>query len=107
MIYYINAYTTLISAVLGVCFSIGAIIKETGNSRTNAFYMFARSLALTCAAAIPVFINAPTILLVVTMAMLIVQTVDCITGIIMKNKMRAAGPFIMTACHAVCLLLSI
>ena len=53
---------------------------ETGNSRTNAFYMFARSLALTCAAAIPVFINAPAILLVVTTAMLIVQTVDCITG---------------------------
>ena len=52
MIYYINACTTLVSAALGVCFSIGAVIK--GNNRTNALYMFVRSLALTCAAVIPV-----------------------------------------------------
>ena len=47
MIYYINAYTTLVSAALGVCFSIGAVIKGKGNNRTNALYMFVRSLALT------------------------------------------------------------
>ncbi len=107
MIYYINAYTTLISAALGVCFSIGAIIKEKGNNRTNALYMFARSLALTCAAVIPICSNAPTILFVVTAAMLIVQIVECIIGIIIKSKMHTVGPFIMAACHAVCLLLSI
>ena len=49
LIYYINAYTTLISAVLGVCFSIGAVIAERENSRTNALYMLARSFALACA----------------------------------------------------------
>lgn len=107
MIYYINAYTTLVSAALGVCFSIGAAIKEKENSRTNALYMFARSLALTCAAVIPVCRNTPTILFVVTAAMLIVQIVDCIIGIVIKSKMRTVGPFIMSACHAVCLLLSI
>lgn len=69
--------------------------------------MFARSLALTCAAVIPVCKNVPTILFVVTAAMLIVQIVDCIIGIIIKSKMRTVGPFIMAACHTVCLLLSI
>lgn len=107
MIYYINAYTTLVSAALGVCFSIGAVIKEKENSRTNALYMLARSLALTCAAAIPVCRNAPTILFVVTAAMLMVQIVDCIIGIVIKSKIRTVGPFIMAVCHAVCLLLSI
>lgn len=107
LIYYINAYTTLISAVLGVCFSIGAVIKEKGNNRTNALYMFARSLALTCAAVIPVCRNAPAILFVATMAMLIVQIIDCIIGIVIKSKIRTVGPFIMAACHAICLLLSI
>lgn len=107
LIYYINAYTTLISAALGVCFSIEAVIKEKGNSQTNALYMFARSLALTYAAVIPVCRNAPTILFVATMAMLIVQIVDCIIGIVIKNKMHTVGPFIMAVCHAVCLLLSI
>ncbi len=107
MIYYINAYTTLISAALGVCFSIEAVIKEKGNSRTNALYMFARSLALTCAAVVPVYRKAPAILFVITGIMLIIQIVDCIIGIIIKSKMRTAGPFIMAVCHAVCLLLSI
>lgn len=107
LIYYINAYTTLISAVLGVCFSIGAVIAERETSRTYALYMFARSLALTCAAVIPICRNAPTILFVATMAMLIVQIVDCIIGIVIKSKIRTAGPFIMAVCHAVCLLLSI
>ena len=107
LIYYINAYTTLISAALGAFFSIGTVIKEKGNSRTNALYMFARSLALTCVAVIPVCRNALTILFVATMAMLIVQIVDCIIGIVIKSKMRTVGPFIMAVCHAVCLLLSI
>lgn len=88
MIYYINTYTTLISAVLGVCFSIGAVIAERETSRTNALYMFARSFALACVAIIPVCRNAPAILFVVTGIMLIVQLVDCIIGIIIKSKMR-------------------
>ena len=107
LIYYINAYTTLISAALGVFFSIGAVIKEKGNSQTNALYMFARSLALTCAAAIPVCRNVPTILFIVTAVMLIVQIIDCIIGIVIKSTIRTVGPFIMAVCHAVCLLLSI
>ncbi len=107
MIYYISAYTTLISAALGVCFSIKAVITEKENSQINALYMFARSLALMCIALIPICINVPTILIVITAAMLIVQIVDCIIGIIIKSKMRTIGPFIMAVCHAVCLLLSI
>ena len=107
LIYYINAYTTLISAALGVCFSIGAVIAERETSRTNALYMFARSFALACVAIIPVCRNAPAILFVVTGIMLIVQLVDCIIGIIIKSKMRTVGPFIMAVCHAVCLLLSV
>lgn len=69
--------------------------------------MFARSLALTCAAVIPVCRNAPTILFATTMAVLTVQIVDCIIGIAIKSKMRTVGPFIMAVCHAICLLLSI
>lgn len=107
MIYYINAYTTLISAALGVCFSIKAVIAEKENNRTNALYTFARSLALMCASVTPVCINTPDILILLTATMLIVQIVDCIIGIIIKSKMRTIGPFIMAVCHAVCLLLSV
>lgn len=97
--------TTLLSAVLGLCFSIGEVRREQGNSRTNALYMFARSLALTGAALIPVCTGTLSILIAVTLTMLIVQITDGIIGILIKSKTRTAGPFFMAVCHGVCLLL--
>ena len=101
--YDFNAYINLVSAVLGVCFSLKAVISEKGNGQVNAMYMFARSLALACASSIPVWVNAPGILAAVTAAMLVVQAADCVIGVLIKNKLRTVGPFMMAACHAVCL----
>lgn len=101
--YDFNAYINLVSAVLGVCFSLKAVISEKGNGQVNAMYMFARSPALACASAIPVWVNAPGILTAVTAAMLVVQAADCVIGVLIKNKLRTVGPFMMAACHAVCL----
>lgn len=71
MVYYFTACTTLLSAALGLCFSIGKVRREQGNSRTNALYMFARSLALTGAALIPVCTGALSILIAVTLAVVV------------------------------------
>ncbi len=67
--------------------------------------MFARSLALTCISVIPICINAPNVLVIITAAMLIVQTVDCIIGISIKSKIRTVGPFIMAVSHLTFLVL--
>lgn len=106
--YYVTAFTTLLSAALGLCFSIGAFLSNKSNkgkSLNNSMYMFARSLALFCIAVVPVCMKDPAVLIIITSAMLIVQLIDCIIGIIIKNIMRTIGPFIMSVCHAVCLLL--
>ena len=81
------------------------IRDRRGSDRTNALYIFARSLALTGAALIPVCTEALSILIAVTLAMLIVQITDGIIGILIKSKMRTVGPFLMAVCHGVCLLL--
>lgn len=107
LLYKINAYITLLSALLGLCFSIGAVRSANRDSRTNALYLFARSLALAAGTAAPLCIYAPDILFVVTMAMLIVQITDCMIGVIMKRKMRVIGPFIMAVCHGICLVMSV
>lgn len=104
MLYYVTAYTTLISAVLGLVFSLNTARREKG-SRENALYLSARSLALLCISLIPIRTNTPGILTAATAAMLIVQTTDAFIGIYLKNKIRTIGPFIMAACHAICLLL--
>ena len=56
--------------------------SKKGNQQDKCPVYVRRSLALTCAAVIPICRNAPTILFVATMAMLIVQIVDCIIGIV-------------------------
>lgn len=102
---YITAVLTLISAAMGVLFSIAFIRKEKGNSRTNALYMFARSLALLISAIIPFFINSIQILSIVTAAMGIVQIVDGFIGIAIKNRIQTFGPFMLAVYHNICLLL--
>lgn len=103
MEYYICAGVTLISAVLGTVFSIGAVVKGKGKDRENALYMFARSLALVGIALVPVFMEVNEILILITGAMLLIQVIDGCIGIAIKSRMRTAGPFIMAAGHAICL----
>lgn len=101
--YHLTEIITLISAALGVGFSIGAVKKEKADKRLNSLYMLARSLALLFIAAIPLFMEAERLLLVITAAMLIVQLVDGFAGIYIKNRMRTFGPLIMAALHMICL----
>ena len=105
MNYYITAVLTLISAAMGVLFSIAFIRNETGNSRINALYMFARSLALLISAIVPFFINSIQILSIITAAMGIVQIVDGFIGIAIKNHIQTFGPFMLAVCHSICLLI--
>lgn len=100
MEYYLTGVVTFISAALGVGFSIDSVKRERVES---SFYMLARSLALLFIAAIPVFVKAEKLLLVITAAMLIVQVVDGFAGIYIKNRMRTFGPFTMAVLHIVCL----
>ena len=102
--YYLTAYITLLSAVLGFLFSIQAVRKSENNNKLNALYMLARSLAVIFMAAIPVFTKTSEFLAIITVAMLIIQLVDGFAGIYIKNPMRTIGPFFMAFLHAVCLL---
>lgn len=107
MEYYICAGVTLISAVLGTAFSIGAVVRGKGKDRENALYMFARSLVLVGIALIPVFMEVNEILLLITGAMLLIQVIDGCIGNAIKSRMRTVGPFIMAAGHAICLFIII
>ena len=107
MDYYICAGVTLISAVLGTAFSIGAVVRGKGKDSETALYMFARSLALVVIALIPVFMEVNEILLLITGAMLLIQVIDGCIGIAIKSRMRTVGPFIMAAGHAICLFIII
>ena len=103
MVYYLTACITSLSAFLGLAFSIYAIKNSEDQERTNALYMFARSMAILFISIIPFFQRSDVLLLIITSSMLIIQVIDCIVGIYIRNRMRAVGPFIMAVLHAICL----
>lgn len=103
--YYITAFTTALSAFLGLCFSIHAVIRGKNQEKTNALYMFARSVALVGISILPFIYQSERLLLIATGAMLIIQMIDGIAGIYIKNRMRTIGPFTMAFIHAACLLI--
>ena len=102
MVYYLTACITSLSAFLGLAFSIYAIKNSDNQEKTNALYMFARSMAILFISVIPFFQRSDVLLRIITSSMLIIQVIDCIY---IKNRMRTVGPSIMAVLHAICLLI--
>ena len=105
MEYYLTCLTTFFSALLGLVFSFYTVKGSKSAEKTNALYLLARSIALVLIAAIPVCMQCPDILIIITTAMLIIQILDGVIGMYMKNRFRTIGPFIMALLHAACLWL--
>lgn len=103
MIYYVTAVTTVVSAVLGLMFSIQAVRGGKGKERQNALYMMARSAACVVISVVPLLVENFQLLALVTGAMLVIQLIDGAVGIYIKDRMRTVGPFFMAALHAACL----
>ena len=105
MAYYITACITSLSAFLGLVFSLFAINKAENQENANALYMFARCIAIVFISAIPFFWRSDILLRILTSSMLIIQIIDGIIGIYLKDCMKTVGPFIMAILHIICLLI--
>ena len=75
--------------------------------RENALYMFARSAAIVCVSVLTLLFKSNMLLMVITIAMLIIQAIDCAIGFYIKNRMKTFGPLIMALAHVVCVILII
>lgn len=102
--YYITAFSTAFSAFLGLSFSIHAVKRGTGQEKTNALYMLARSAAMEFISILPFIYLSEGLLRIATSAMLMIQFIDGMAGMHIKNRMRTIGPFLMAFIHTVCLL---
>lgn len=100
----VTAAITLLSALLGLAYSLWAVARGPATAKTAVLYTFARSLALVALAAGAFFAGSVGFLAAVTGAMLLVQAVDGCVGLWGKSLPRAAGPFLMALLHGACLL---
>lgn len=90
--FWVCAVVTFGSTLPGLGFSVVAIRSGEGEARTNAYYGFARCLALMIASAV-VFINRSAAWLqAVALAMIIVQTIDAVIGAKLRDKSKTYGP---------------
>ena len=88
----VTAAITLLSALLGLAYSLRAVARGPATARTAALYTFARSLALVALAAGAFFAGSVGFLAAVTGAMLLVQTVDGCVGLWGKACLARRGP---------------
>lgn len=103
MEYYVIALITWISSILGLLFAAHAVKQEKTVQKTNALYTLARCIALVFLSTLLIFIQSTLLLTAVTAAMLIVQLVDSIIGIYIRNRMRTLGPLAMAVFHSISL----
>jgi len=86
------ALISAISALVSLGFSIAAQRTATGAARTMALYACARSLALFVASVVPFLSGSVGWLLAVAWSMIIVQALDAIVGMTIKDKVKTFGP---------------
>ena len=85
MEYYFTCCATFFSALLGLVFSFHTVRTSKGTAKANALYLLTRSIALVLISATPVLLQSLDVLIAITCAMLIVQTIDGAIGIYEKS----------------------
>lgn len=88
--YYFIVIFTSISSIVSLYYAIEAFIKTR---QINAQYAFARSLAIALLSVATLCFVNQLILFVMTLLMALVQLIDGIMGITIKDKLKTFGPF--------------
>jgi hypothetical protein len=86
------ALISAVSALVSLGFSIAAQRIATGAARTMALYACARSLALFVASVVPFLSGSVGWLLAVAWSMIIVQALDAVVGMTVKDNVKTFGP---------------
>ena len=102
--FWVTAAITLVSAGVSFGFSVAAVRRGSGEARTSALYTLARSAALLVVALVALFTHSYGVVVAVAGAMIIVQAVDAVIGILTKNRAATIGPVVLAALNAAALL---
>jgi hypothetical protein len=86
------AVISAISALVSLGFSIAAERTATGATHTMALYACARSLALFVASIVPFVSGSVGWLLAVAWSMIMVQGLDAVVGMTIKDNVKTFGP---------------
>ena len=101
--FLICASITALSAFIGFAFSISETISSQDKARTTAMYLLVRSAVLFTASIVPFFYHSTLLLIAVALCMILVQALDAIIGVIVRDRMRLIGPLVVVALNSLAL----
>jgi hypothetical protein len=102
--FWITAAVTLLSAGVSFGFSVGTVRRGNGAARASALYTLARSGALLIAAIAALLVHSYGVVVAIAGAMVVVQAVDAVIGVITKNRAATVGPLVLAVVNAAALL---
>lgn len=102
--FWITAAVTLLSAAVSFGFSVAAVRRGAGDSRTSALYTLARSGALLVIAIAALFAHSYGVAVAAAGAMIVVQAVDAVIGVLTRNRSATIGPAILAILNAAALI---
>jgi hypothetical protein len=95
---------TILSAFVSLGFSIAAVLKGQGQTRTIALYAAARSLSLALISLVPSMTGSEAWLQAVAVGMIVVQACDAAIGVSIHDRMKTYGPAGTAIANAIALV---
>jgi hypothetical protein len=89
---WVCAGITATSALVSLGFAVAAAISSRGEARPPASYALSRSVALAAVSVVVLVTRTHSALVVVALAMVIVQALDAMVGVTIRDTMKTVGP---------------
>ncbi|WP_235833396.1 hypothetical protein [Orlajensenia flava] len=90
--YWVCALITLVSAFVSLGYSLAALRGASGDVLTASRYAAARSAALAVAVVVALFVGSVAFVAAIAVAMVIVQAIDAVIGVTIKDRLKTFGP---------------
>jgi hypothetical protein len=102
--FWICAGVTLISSLVSAGYAVAGVRSAPPESRAPSMYALARSAALVVVAIIGLFTASIAFVAAVAVAMVLVQGLDAVIGVVTSDRVKTFGPAITAAVNAAALV---
>lgn len=102
--FWICAALTVVSALVSTGYAVTSVQSATKESKLPSMYALARSMAILVAALIGLVSFSTDYVTAIALVMIIVQALDTVVGVRIRDTFKTVGPAITAAANAAALI---
>ena len=102
--FWVCAGVTVVSAAVSLGFSVATLPGSAARGDTSSMYASARSVALALTAVVAIFARSNSFLEAIALAMVIMQAVDAMIGVRLRDRFKTIGPAAISVANAIALI---